>query len=72
MKLNYLFLVLAFLNLSSIQSQQKTESEKQKKKASEMVVERERPKEWNNLVLVVVSWTIGIWKVKLSIPSILS
>ncbi|MDO6818511.1 glycoside hydrolase family protein [Zobellia sp. 1_MG-2023] len=51
MKTSYLLLVLALLNLSSIQSQQNTKPKKQKKEAHEMVVERARPAEWSRLVL---------------------
>ena len=51
MKLNYLLIALVFLNLSPICAQKTPEPKTKKKKASEMVIERERPVEWSNLVL---------------------
>ncbi|MBU2947785.1 glycoside hydrolase family protein [Zobellia uliginosa] len=51
MKLNYLLIALVFLNLSPICAQKTPEPKTKKKKASEMVIERERPAEWSKLVL---------------------
>ncbi|MBU3026153.1 glycoside hydrolase family protein [Zobellia galactanivorans] len=50
MKLSHLLLAFAILNISSIEAQQSTPSKKQKKKAHEMVVKRERPAAWDKLV----------------------